>query len=182
MNVSQKTIANTGLAIWGMDVDEQATVQSTVDVRMSKVLLSDNEKAVLLGQDVISPNSSSLTKSNQAMDGSSSFRITLSVGYSNSGGFLHLCKATGSYTRLANGSGLSPTGSQLYWLVTGNRYVNGSFVGRDQTGATKNYTSGGFSNVQLMPENVKYSNVTDAGVTYTFNATRGITIVVQVVF
>lgn len=160
------------------DAAGQARLAS-VDVTISHKTLTEAEAAGLLADDP-ALRSGNLAKTDQGMDGSSTFRITLRVTYSwvnGSDGLraVHLCKATGTMQQLVTGSGITATGSNLYWAAQGSKYVNGVFSGRDSLGFDRDDSSPTFSNVQLMGEGVSMNcPMGGPGVRYTMYATRGI--------
>ena len=82
---------------------------------------------------------------------------------------------------LRAGEGVVPQTSSLYWTATGDIYTNGEFAKRGKVGTTINYSTPTFSNVSMMPSNQTIDPVT-AGVEYTLNCTRGVTIYVRIPF
>ena len=73
---------------------EQTTVK---DISVSQEPLSFADKKSIQEEGL---KSGSLTRTDQNQNSMGNYRITLKVTYSNGTAGLHLCKATGSYTRL----------------------------------------------------------------------------------
>ena len=139
----------------------------TLNATVSQKSISTQEREALLDKlvklEALDVTRGTGSRSDDNTDRQETFTITLRVTYwldyvnSPAGPFdyaLHLDKATGSYDRLV--SGATADGSELFWSASGPRYINGEFDRNTPMGATTTYTSGSFSNIQLMPANTAF--------------------------
>lgn len=158
--------------------DGTLTTSAEIDIKFYESDPLTEEEIALL-------RAGELTASNEATNPMGNVRANLSVKYSypymNKPALLRLISATSSYTMLISGEGVVPQTSSLYWNAEGDIYTNGSFTKRGVIGNTINYSTPTFSNVAIMPSNQTIDPIV-AGVEYTLNCTRGITIYVRIPF
>lgn len=160
------------------NADGTLTTSAEIDIEFYE---SDS----LTKEEIASLRAGEMTASSEATNPMGNVRATLSVKYSYpymaKPALLRMISATSSYTMLIAGEGVVPQTSSLYWRAEGDIYTNGEFTRRGSISDTIDYSTPTFSNVSLMPSNQTIDPVT-AGVEYTLNCTRGITIYVRVPF
>lgn len=174
-------VDNYGEKSRGVIGNEAETVferDAVVETNISKINLTDEEKANIENEPIL--RSGSLTRTDQNRDNMGTCTASLKVTYSKPSGRLHLCKATGSATT-STSEGVRAQSSNLSYNAVGDRYINGVWSDKQDSGFSRNYSTPGFSNVQLMAESVSY-DVHTAGVSYTVYCSRGVTVTVYMPF
>lgn len=160
------------------NTDGTLTTSAEIDIKFYESDPLTEEEIALL-------RAGEMTATNEATNPMGNVRAKLSVKYSypymSKPALLRMISATSSYTMLIAGEGVVPQTSSLYWHASGDIYTNGEFTKRGDIGTTINYSAPTFSNVSIMPSNQTIDPVT-AGVEYTLNCTRGITIYVRIPF
>lgn len=93
--------------------------------------------------------------------------------------YCELIDATGTWTREGPTEGVYPESSELYYGVTGSLYYpNGDFYKTGYMGNTQYFSTPAFYNMPLM-NGYCSRNTLSAGVTYTLNCSRSVTIEVN---
>lgn len=155
--------------------DEIKMASSEVDIRFY-------ESETLTLEEIELARAGELTKVDEATNPMGNVKAKLTVKYSfdSYSNLLRLISATSSYNILI-AEGVSPQTCSLYWHAEGKIYNNGTFVKNGILGNELKYVKPTFTNVTIMPAGQSIDPFL-AGVRYTLNCTRGVTIAINIPF